>query len=195
MGIDRLNFSIKRGIIFLLFAQFMAGLVACFPLGQADNRLSNLDKLKAFQTKKKLPQLDQKDIDQLLNQSDQLIWGDEAPSKEVEKETTKVVQRTKESLLNKHPELKYWHRSYQVARNLANKQQKPLLIWFSNSRDVRTKPVEQDLVAEVFLQSQFSEWAKAEIVGVRLDKGFKVNKEFNVKKKREYITSLETFLR
>ncbi len=88
---------------------------------------------------------------------DELVWTDpDNPDQnlgEVEQAFSKPIKDS-------------WQLSYQAAQRLALAEGKPLLIWFTNSRN---SPICKRLDGEVFGTHEFEQWSKAHIVKLRVD--------------------------
>jgi len=70
------------------------------------------------------------------------------------------------SALLKGPEKSSWEESETIARQRASREGKPLLIWFTDSN---TSPMCKALNAELFNTPEFEEWAKENLVRLKVD--------------------------
>jgi|GEM_PF-1742948 len=113
----------------------------------------------------------------LLYSEDKIIWADEDPDKPMTELETLWKEGPRDD----------WYESYTEAMRLARKNGKPVLLWFTNSdRNTAAK----SLSNELFSSAEFEDWAKENVIRLRVDSNIHEDDERRKDAKQKYINQL-----
>ncbi|MEO1856342.1 MAG: thioredoxin family protein [Rubritalea sp.] len=116
------------------------------------------------------------DASQLYSE-DKIVWADEDPN---------IPMVDLEGVWKTGPR-DNWYESYTEAMRIARKDGKPVLLWFTNSD---RNSASQSLDKELFSHAEFEDWAKENVIRLRIDTNIVEDDQKLRDKKRKYISQL-----
>ena len=191
------NFRMKKMCELILLGTLSLSIVGCGVItrsGKAikQNYFAGKKKLKKGQydindrSKKSSGSLDElrsmnnsKIVGQLIPE-DEIVWAPEDPNEPIVGLDDVVTKSNKP--------VDTWFVNYKKAMQASRVEGKPLLIWFTSTRN---SPFDVALSNELFSTSNFNKWAEENLVRLRIDSNVIANSISEREKKKDYIKSLK----
>ncbi len=191
----------KQGLIQIVAASVCLGLASCGALSLSARAVGG--KLKGMNAKPGELESHQYDVNedteqplsalsgpavvkkdgQLANREEDILWAPEDPN---------VPFTELEGMLVPDAPADSWYLNYETALKKSQEEGKPLMIWFTRSRN---SPLCKILSNELFVEKEFEEWADANVVRVRIDSNI-VESDTGKRKDREaYVAELKSRFR
>jgi hypothetical protein len=117
---------------------------------------------------------------QLTTREEDIVWAPEDPNMPI----TEL-----EGLSVEDAPIDSWYLDYDKAMNKAQVEGKPIMIWFTRSKN---SPLCKLLSAELLVHKEFEDWADANVVRLRVDSNIMETDTAKRKDREEYVAELKT---